>query len=278
MECEMSNLTLADIDLYYEVHGSGDPIMLIAGLASDSLSWQSLTTELSRHYCVIVFDNRGVGRTLPHSAESSIQKMADDAIAILDHLGVSSAAIIGHSMGGMIAQYMASQYPNRVNRLILLATAVQNSARNNLLFQDWLDYWRAGLSLDLWFKNVFYWIFSPDFFNIKESINTALAFALTYPYPQSLVGFERQVQVLTEADLSSQTKHINQPTLIVGAEHDLIFPFKESLRALGEIPNHRTAVIQNSGHSLIVEQPNLANLLILDFLAKTPFNEVKKTG
>ncbi len=263
----MPQLIRDDISLYYEVKGEGEPLLLIAGLASDSQSWQPILSDLTAQYQVVIYDNRGVGRTLPHSAASSIQKMADDAIALLDHLGMASTTIIGHSMGGMIAQHLASHYPHRVNRLILLATAAQNSARNNQLFHDWLDYWRAGLPPDLWFKNVFYWIFSSDFFNSSESVQQAVAYAISYPYPQSLEGFERQVTALLHANLTGQLSSIHQPTLIVYAENDLVFPANEVLTGLIQISHHHCVMIEKSGHSLVVEKPTAVAQIILKFLA-----------
>ena len=262
----MPILKLNDIELYYETIGSGQPLMLIAGLASDSQSWQPLVEELSRHYQLILLDNRGVGRTQPHSAPSSIEQMADDCIALADYLGIQQFSLVGHSMGGMIALSCASRHPKRINRLMLLATAIQNPSRNNQLFQDWLDYWRVGLPLDLWFRNVFFWIFSPDFFNHSETIKAAVEFALTYPHPQSLVGFERQIQALANANLEPQLALITQPTLIICAEVDLLFPIKESAPMLRLLPNHQLVIVEGAAHSLVVEQPKTIQELLLKFL------------
>lgn len=213
-----------------------------------------------------MLDNRGVGRTQPHSAPSSIEQMADDCIALADHLGIQQLSLVGHSMGGMIALSCAARYPMRVTHLVLLATSSNSSKRNNQLFQDWLDYWRVGLPLELWFRNVFYWIFSPDFFNHSETIKAAVEFALTYPHPQSLVGFERQIQALANANLAPQLALITQPTLIICAEADLLFPVKESAPMLRLLPNHQLVIVEGAAHSLVVEQPNIIQEVVLKFL------------
>jgi hypothetical protein len=77
------------IDLYYEIPGKGTPLMLIAGLASDSQSWQAVIKDLSRYYLVIIPDNRGVGRTMPQNIEISIRQIVDDSVALIKHLGLS---------------------------------------------------------------------------------------------------------------------------------------------------------------------------------------------
>lgn len=121
----MARLKLNDIELYYELIGRGKPVMLIAGLASDSQSWLPIVESLSAQFQVILLDNRGVGRTQPHSAASSIEQMADDCISLADHLGIAQLSLVGHSMGGMIALSCAARYPQRVQQLVLLAVVVQ---------------------------------------------------------------------------------------------------------------------------------------------------------
>ena len=107
----MPSTKVNSVDLYYEIHGIGPPLMLISGLASDSQSWQPVLERLSRHYSVIIFDNRGVGRTKPQDPGISIPRIADDCVALIEHLGLPSAALLGHSMGGFVALDCAIRYP-----------------------------------------------------------------------------------------------------------------------------------------------------------------------
>src|SRR5437764_14008294 len=105
-----------DVDLYYECHGSGAPLFLIAGLASDSQSWQPIIGDLASRFRVIALDNRGVGRTIPQDPPTSIRAMADDCVALIDHLRLPSVHVLGHSMGGFIAQELAIRPPTRSTR------------------------------------------------------------------------------------------------------------------------------------------------------------------
>ena len=86
---------------YYEVHGEGSPLMLIGGLASDSQSWQVAVGSLVKDFQVIVFDNRGVGRTQGPEGFFDIAVLARNTIMLLDNLGIEKANILGHSMGGL---------------------------------------------------------------------------------------------------------------------------------------------------------------------------------
>jgi len=113
----MPKLTINDIELYYEVQGDGIPLLLIAGLASDSQSWQPIIGELTSRCQVITVDNRGVGRTSPLDVETSVHTMATDCIALVKHLGLKSLNILGHSMGGFVAQECAIHYPEYVDIL-----------------------------------------------------------------------------------------------------------------------------------------------------------------
>ena len=110
------------IDLYYEIHGDGEPLLLIMGLSLTSKSWFKTLPALSEQYKVILFDNRGVGQSGKPNSPYSIELMAEDARAVLDAAGVESAHVYGISMGGMIAQRLAIQYPERVRSLILGCT------------------------------------------------------------------------------------------------------------------------------------------------------------
>ena len=102
------------VNLYYEIHGKGTPLILVAGMVSDSQSWLPVIKELSMHYRVIIFDNRGVGRTKPQDAAMTIQQITDDCIALIKHLGLPVVHLLGHSMGGFVALACPIRYPTSV--------------------------------------------------------------------------------------------------------------------------------------------------------------------
>lgn len=214
----MPKMKLNESSLYFQVLGSGEPLILIAGLASDSQSWLPVIVKLSKHFRVIIFDNRGVGRSPADNADITIQKMTDDCVELMEHLNLTSAYVLGHSMGGMIAMDLAIRYPELVDKLVLEATAPKISMRNKELFKDWSAYLKSGMEKQLWFRNIFYWIFSPAFFNDEAMLNQAVKMAMDYPYPQSDESFENQVKAVSVFSYTSEISNIQSPTLIMYAQ------------------------------------------------------------
>lgn len=264
----MPNAMLNGINLYYECYGNGEPLMLIAGLASDSQSWLPIIEKLSRSYRLILPDNRGTGRTTPRESETSIQQMADDCIALMDHLNLPSASLTGHSMGGFVALDCAIRHPERIDKLILAATSASNSARNNSLFNDWASSLINEVDIERWFRNLFYWICTRSFFANPETVNAAIRYAVDYPYPQSQPAFLKQVEAIEAFNCKESLSGIKQETLILCGEDDLLFPPNESIEILEAIPNTSTSLIEGAAHSIHMENPEAFIKCVLEFLGK----------
>lgn len=250
--------------LYHEVHGEGEPLLLIAGLASDSQSWQPVIDRFAEHFQTIVFDNRGVGRSDTPDGPYTIRQMADDAASLLDELHVRSAHVVGHSMGGCIAQEMAIERPERVRRLVLAASAPVASERNKRLFSSFLDRRRQGMSLEIWFQDLFFWLFRPATFRNKEFMDEALRYALDYPYPQSVAGFAMQVEAIAAFDARERLGRIRAETLVVAGEEDILITPGESEELVEGIPNARPLCrLPRAAHSLFIEDPaGFANVVV----------------
>ncbi len=122
----MPAINVNDITMYYEIHGEGEPVVLIAGLNSDHTLYRGIIPTLVEKYQVVAFDNRGVGQTDKPDIPYSIEMMADDTAGLLNALGIEQAHILGTSMGGRIAVALALQYPQQVKSLILVSTIVKS--------------------------------------------------------------------------------------------------------------------------------------------------------
>ena len=120
----MPTIKVNDIDMYYEIQGTGEPLVLIAGLNSDHTLYRSVLPRLAAHNQVILFDNRGVGQSSKPDIPYSIEAMADDTAGLLDALGIAGAHILGTSMGGRIAVALALRHPRYVKSLILVSTVM----------------------------------------------------------------------------------------------------------------------------------------------------------
>ena len=122
----MPTLKVNDITMYYEIHGEGEPVVLIAGLNSDHTLYRAFIPRLAQNYTVVAFDNRGVGQTDKPDIPYSIEMMADDTAGLLNALGIEQAHILGTSMGGRIAAALALQHPRLVKSLILVSTILKS--------------------------------------------------------------------------------------------------------------------------------------------------------
>ena len=105
--------------LYYEIHGEGEPLLLIMGLGSDSTGWLLQLADFAEHFKVITFDNRDVGRSSEAAGPYTLAEMAADTAGLMDALAIERAHVLGGSMGGAIAQELVLNYPEKMNKLIL---------------------------------------------------------------------------------------------------------------------------------------------------------------
>lgn len=252
--------------IYYEVYGVGQPLVLLAGLASDSQSWMSVVPELSKHFTLILPDNRGCGRTKCPVDEITIEKMAEDSVALIDYLGLNRVHLMGHSMGAMVAMQIATQHPEKVNRLVFAASTAKLSEKNKSLIRDWVTYWEKGLPMELWFRNLFYWIFSPQFFENSTIVEESLKLAINYLWMQNIEQFEAQVETICQFDMEASLAKINNPTLIISGDQDILFPCEETEKMFQILPNHKSLILSNVAHSIFIEQAVTSVEAVINFL------------
>jgi len=118
----MPRARTGEIEIYYEVHGQGLPLIMILGLGQDIATWDFQVSEFSKYFRLIVFDNRDSGRSSQCLAPYTTEDMARDTLGLMDYLHIERAHILGTSMGGMIAQQVALLVPERVMSLVLAST------------------------------------------------------------------------------------------------------------------------------------------------------------
>ncbi|MFA5418999.1 MAG: alpha/beta hydrolase [Bacteroidales bacterium] len=252
--------------LYYEVKGKGKPLLLIAGLASDVQSWVTVKKSLSSQFQLVMLDNRGVGRTKFTSGTISIDQITEDIIGLLDCLGYEKVLVLGHSMGGMIAMNLAVKYPERVDKLVLTATTPKLNARNVLQLRDWMTFMNEGMNLEIWYKNLFYWIYSDAFFEKPGMLTAWLMGALNYQYPVTPAAFGEQVEAIVKFDFTEKLHQINCPTLLLNAEYDRLFNAEESFNLFRSVKDIQFETLPEAGHALHVEQPEDFAKLVTGFL------------
>ena len=251
----MPALELPDLSLHYEHCGSGPPLLLVAGIASDSFSWLPVATPLAARFRTIMPDNRGAGRTRPQDGPCSIDAIADDCAALLRHLGVDRASVLGHSMGGFVAQRIAVRHPALVDRLVLVATGTRAGALGAAIFEDLATRLEAGEDRERWFRRLFEAIFTKRFLGDPAKADAVMAWALDYPYPQSAPGFRRQAVAVVSHDGGADLAAIAVPTLVVAGREDVLFPAEACEGFARRIPGATFVVVEGAAHAVHTEQP-----------------------
>ena len=262
----MPKTRIGNIEMYYEVHGSGEPVVLIHGLSMDSSTWFNQVPLLSQKYQVIVFDNRGVGQTDTPQEDYSTEMMADDVVALLKFLNVDNAHIVGFSMGGMIAQTIALKYPKLVKSLVLNATATQFPARAKHLVQTWIRMLNENVSIETWMRDICLWVYTNEFFEDDETVTDLVNLALNNPHPQSTQGFAGQVAALMQHDTRSQVSQISVPTLVLIGRDEIFIPIKYSEELAAKIPKAELVILERGGHNSLIEFPEQFNQAVMQFL------------
>lgn len=262
----MPTLDRPDLALHFEATGSGPPLLMLAGFMSDHASWTPLVPLLSDQFACITPDNRATGQSTPWDAPVSISHMADDALALMDHLGHGRFHVLGHSMGGIVALHMAQTAPTRIASATIAASAPVRLARNTALFASLIAIRRSNAAPDTWLRALFPWLFNPDIFNDPKAIDAAISDALAYPHGQSADAMEHQLTALRGFNGTALAQPACPAQALIGGV-DLIIPPDHILSVLGHLPHH---IIDGAGHSIHWDAPDPVAAHVTAFAAKNP--------
>lgn len=212
----MPRVFVNNVNIYYEVHGEGDPLVLILGLGSDISQYMWLISELAATFSVVAFDNRGAGRSDRPKERYTIEMMADDLDGLLDHLRVEHAYVVGISLGSRVAVDLAVRHPDRVRSLTLVSVLVR----------------RIGDS--------------------RISPTLRLAFASqwlprrTRRYRQPWYAFAQQHAAALDYDTLEQTARIHVPTAILHGRRDRTAAFRGAEELHRALSNSRLIAFEGN--------------------------------
>jgi pimeloyl-ACP methyl ester carboxylesterase len=261
----MPNAQLRDILTYYEEAGAGEPLVLVMGLGGDLQAWRFQVQELSKHFRVITFDNRGAGRTSAPDRPYSIKGMAEDLNDLLDVLKIEKTHILGYSMGGYIAQEFALAYPKRVDRLILLATGPAIDGYGRAVVSSWIDVRSSNMSREQVARHNAPWLYSPELLDNRERYEQAIRNSLANRWEQEDYAFIRQAQAILAWEPGDRASAIKAPTLIVAGEDDILVPARNA-EALGKLIPGSTVKLLPGGHVGCIEYADEYNSAFLEHL------------
>ncbi|MDF1761252.1 MAG: alpha/beta fold hydrolase [Coxiellaceae bacterium] len=251
----MSTANINGISMYYEVHGEGEPLVLVSGFSADHLSWREVVEPLSQHYQVVVFDNRGAGQTDVPDGEYTIEQLSDDVIALCQHLNIDQAHFIGNSMGGMITQMLGYRHPDHVKSLIISNSTVNRQNGFKYYLDAQLELLKAEAPISSVVKAICSWVYSYPYLSQGTNADDLVELATSNPYPFTLPGYIGQLAALNQFNSSDWLQHIKAPTLVVGGDLDIIF-IPAMVKAIADsIPNAKYVEFESCGHLPAIEHP-----------------------
>jgi|WetSurMetagenome_2_1015567.scaffolds.fasta_scaffold18655_3 3-oxoadipate enol-lactonase len=251
------------INIYYEVQGQGDPLVLIAGFGSTIKGWMNQVPVFKQHYQVIMFDNRGIGKSDKPKGPYRAKMMADDTIGLMDHLGIKKAHILGCSMGGGIAQELVLKYPDRVNKLILASTSALRNDGPDGGTQAFFKILRLPI------RKLMY-----NLVSLAMNKTTAKMIYVPMVWIQSRFtndSDETGLRGQIDAVVNYSTPHdkllsIKCPVLVITGSKDRVVKPSSSDTLAKLIPDTRLVKLENGSHMVNFEMSKVFNIEILRFL------------
>ena len=262
----MELIAVRDLKICCESVGNGYPIVLIMGLTANMDWWDhELVDALSRKYRVLIFDNRGSGRTVtPEEGKFTCEMFAEDTVALMDAKGIKRANILGMSMGGLIAQELTLRYPERVNNLILACTFC--GGRHMVPASDEVMKMMMDSSggLDGLFDRTLKLMFTKDFLDANEDY--VKNFKERYlRAPISEANTLRQFIACAKADTYDRLPEIKNQTLIATGTDDPLIPPQNSRILADRIPGAKLIEYKGCSHGFISQAHDAFIKDLLDF-------------
>jgi pimeloyl-ACP methyl ester carboxylesterase len=249
---------------FYELHGTGQPLVLIAGYTGDHTFWNLMLDKLVHKFQVLIFDNRAIGQTQGTNIPFTLEMMAEDTMELVNQLGLENPVILGQSMGGAIAQIIAKNYAFQIDKLIILNSAAKFSIRSIKVLNSLLNCRKENISFYLFIDAALPWFFSSDFLENPDNILAFKQALINNPHPQSVGEQERQFNALLPFDSRKWIHQISAPTMVISAIEDIIATPEDGLALAKGIPNSQFITIPGA-HSSPVEQSFKVNQLIEQF-------------
>lgn len=256
----MPKVELDGTTLYYEVDGTGPPMMVLhGGLGLDHHIYRRTLAPLAEHFQLIFPDQRGNGRSTTNDLESiTMPQLADDALALADHLGLERFSVLGHSYGGFVAQELALRHGERLDTLVLVDTTPGQLGHSEgesddrgpepppeviaILSTVPTTDDEMAASMERLFPAYFH---RPDRFDLP-----ALAEGTVFRAATMVRGFE----VLGTWSSMDRLPELDVPALVIAGRHDVFTSFPQAYRIANRVPNSTVVVFEHSGHFPWIEE------------------------
>ena len=284
----VQKVQVGDIDVAYKMFGKGDPIILFNGASDNMDAWDpSFISDLSSNHTVIVFDQRGIANTTAGSKPYTEQQLANDTAGLLDALKIPKADVMGYSLGSYLAQQLTMMYPEKVNRLVLVASScggidhtpkppefiklqsdIVNKSLNNIpITTEEIKSLVAGSLGEGWIK------LHPESLDIPANITSLQQ--LKPGLPPEIVNNQNNVGKHWEdnptwSGACDELAKLAKPTLVItGTDDNQYQPHVNSLKIVEKIPGAWLVQIENAGHAVPDQYPDEISKILQTFLSTT---------
>ncbi len=256
-----------DAEIYYEVRGEGPPILLVEGLGYARWMWRGQSPALERTFRLLLFDNRGVGRSTPLPGVSSMAEFARDALAVLDAARVDRTAVLGVSMGGFIAQSLAALAPERVSELVLACTSPGGPDAKPMPVETWTEVTREvpGESAEDRLRRTMATALTPGYPRTETAeMDAIVADRLADPTDPT----QWMYQALSSRDFDGRESdaRLAARTLVTTGTEDRVLPWTNSLLLFKMIPRASLALFRGQNHLHFLERAGEFDRVVEEFL------------
>ena len=267
----MTNITRDGVNIYYDIQGEGEPLVLLMGLGAHGLKWEPHLKEYRKHFKCIVIDNRGAGQSdKPEMEAYTTEMMAEDTISVLEALKIEKAHFHGISMGGAISQMIAVKYPERVKSLVLTSTF----SSVDHFFKRALEILRdsVGLLDGATFGHLCdYMIYAAKYHetNMEDILEGE---AQEDPYPMPAYAYRAQCNACITHNALPLLKSIKAPALVAAGDSDLFISAETTKTLVEGIQGARLYLCKDGGHVHHWEKLDAFNRETLAFLLSNTSN------
>lgn len=269
----MPKIRVNDISLHYEILGQNNAdngtVMFVSGFSADHSNWLSVAPLIAQKHRVVLFDNRGVGRSDAPNYLYHIDMMIDDTAQLIQELNLGKVHLVGNSMGGIIVQGVASKYAN------LVATSVvsnsfynpQDHGRLKVIIESNLKLHQDNIQHSALITMLTAGLYSNDFLSDQNNFAQLMQRVINNPHPVTKETYLNQANALLNSDTSSWLQNINCPTMVVHSDEDFWSDAQQAKYLHSNIKNAKIHCFNGVGHIPHIEKPLEFSQLVMDFIA-----------
>lgn len=259
----MPKICVGEIDLYFEILGSGDPVLLIHGLGSSSRDWQMQIPTLSKHFRIVTYDVRGHGKSDKPSGPYSMKLFAQDTIALIKALGIETVHVVGISMGGMIGLQLTVDAPELIKSLVVVNCGPEMVIKT---IKDLYRVMQRDLLVRIFGMRKIGEVLSQRLFPKAEQEGIREIFVERWAENDPR-AYRESFKAIVGWSVKDQLRKIMSPVLVVAADEDYT-SVEAKAEYVKELVHGEMVVIEDSRHATPVDKPEAFNQAILNFLMK----------